>query len=120
MPRSSKCESRDRKPEDVVFVSRYGKPWKSRRTAFLNVVERACIKDFRFHDLRHCDGSWLATSGTTGKGQMELVGHRDPKTSLRYTHLSMEYKRQAVQRLPRFVAEISPPKLPPWRKRRKW
>ena len=32
---------------------------------------------------------------------MELMGHKDPKMTLRYTHLSVEYKRQAVQKLPR-------------------
>ena len=64
---------RDRAPHDIVFVSRYGKPWKNWRTAFENACERAGITDFRFHDLRHCYGSWLAMSGTTGKAAMELM-----------------------------------------------
>jgi len=33
---------------------------------------------------------------------MELLGHRDPKMTIRYTHLSMDYKRQAVLKLPKF------------------
>ena len=33
---------------------------------------------------------------------MELMGHRDPKMTARYTHLSVEYKRQAVASLPQF------------------
>ena len=77
----------------------------------MNACERTGILDFRFHDLRHCFGSWLEMTGTTGKTQMELMGHKDPKMTMRYTHLSMDYKRQAVAKLPRFGAEsprISP------------
>jgi len=102
---------RDRGPEDLVFVNRYSKPWKSWRTAFVNACKRAGIIDFHFHDLRHCFGSWLEMSGTTGKTQMELMGHKDPKMTLRYTHLTMEHKRDAVEKLPRFGTEspqISP------------
>jgi len=40
----------------LVFLSRYGKPWKSWRTAFENARERAGITDFKFHDLRHNAG----------------------------------------------------------------
>ena len=93
---------RDHGPEDLVFVNRYGKPWKSWRTAFDNAVERAGLKDFRFHDLRHCYGSWLAMAGVIDKGRMELMGHKAPAMSMRYAHLSMDYKRQAVAKLPRF------------------
>jgi len=60
-------------PEDNVFVNRYNKPWKSWRTAFKNACERAKIKDFHFHDLRHCFGSWLAMHGTDIKARMELM-----------------------------------------------
>jgi integrase len=102
---------RDRDTEDLVFISRYGKPWKDWRTAFCNAVERAGLKDFRFHDLRHCYGSWLAMSGVTSKAQMELMGHKDPKMTMRYTHLSMDYKREFVAKLPKLGVEspqISP------------
>ena len=53
-------DERKPEPEDKVFLNRYNKPWKSWRTAFENACERAKIKDFTFHDLRHCFGSWLA------------------------------------------------------------
>ena len=56
-------------PEDNVFVNRYNKPWKSWRTAFENACEQANIKDFHFHDLRHCFGSWLAMNGTEYQGE---------------------------------------------------
>ena len=104
-------QERDRGPEGLVFVNRYGKPWKSWRTAFENACKRAGITDFHFHDLRHCFGSWLEMTGTTGKTQMELMGHKDPKMTMRYTHLSMDHKRCAVEKLPRFGAKS--PQIPP-------
>ena len=97
---------REVKPDDHLFISRYGQPWKSWGTAFKNTCERAGITNFRFHDLRHCYGSWLGMNSTNPKAMMELMGHRDPKMTMRYTHLSMDYKRQAVQKLPRFTAEV--------------
>jgi len=67
-------EERNPAADAVVFVSRYGTPWKSWRTAFGNAVERAGLKGFHFHDLRHCFGSWLAMNGVNDKGRMELMG----------------------------------------------
>jgi integrase len=40
--------------------------------------EKCRIKDFRFHDLRHCFGSWLAMNNVNNKAHMELMGHKDP------------------------------------------
>jgi integrase len=98
----------DRKPEPDarVFVSRYNKPWKSWRTAFRNACDRAKLKDFRFHDLRHCFGSWLAKNGTDIKARMELMRHKTPAMTMRYSHLSVKYKRQAIDGLPSFKAEM--------------
>jgi hypothetical protein len=45
-------------------------------------------------------------NNVTDKGRMELRGHRDPKMTMRYTHLSSGCKRQAVAELPLFNAEI--------------
>lgn len=101
-------------PSDPVFVSRYGKPWKSWRTAFDNALEKAGISGFRFHDLRHTYGSWLAMQGVIAEGRMDLMGHRTPSMTLRYTHLSMDYKREAVGRLPA-LGETESPQISPSR-----
>jgi integrase len=79
--------TRDSTPGDLVFVRRYNKPWKSWSTAWDNACERAGLKDFRFHDLRHCFGSWLAMNGTAPKAMMELMGHKTPAMTMRYSHL---------------------------------
>jgi integrase len=95
----------ERKPnaDDPVFTHD-GKPWSCWKEAF-GAVDRAGIKNFHFHDLRHCYGSWLAMNNVPDKGRMELMGHKDPKMTMRYTHLSMDYKRAAVNKLPRFKVE---------------
>jgi integrase len=56
--------------------------------ALTATLERAGTPDFRWHDLRHCYGSWLAMSGTTGKAATELMGHKDPKMTLQQTRKS--------------------------------
>ncbi len=98
-------EERKAKPDDAVFLYE-GRPWKAWRKSFNTALKNAGIKDFRWHDLRHCFGSWLALNNVTEKGRMELMGHKDPKMTLRYTHLSEGYKRQAVAGLPQFKQEI--------------
>ena len=40
------------------------------------------------------------------KSQMERMGHRDPKMTARYTHLSPDYNRQAVANLPAFSSPV--------------
>jgi len=37
---------------------------------------------------------------------MELMRHKTPAMTLRYSHLSVEYKRQAIADLPSFSAEM--------------
>ena len=71
----------------MVFVRRYEQPWKSLETAWRNAVKRAGITDFRFHDNRHCFGSWLAQNDVAEKGRMDLMGHKTASMSARYAHL---------------------------------
>ena len=102
-------------PSDRVFLNQKGKPWKSWRTSFEKALNAAGIEDFRFHDLRHCFGSYLGMNNTNPKAMMELMGHRRPEMTMRYTHLSVEYKRQAVGKLPSFgnILESESPQISP-------
>jgi hypothetical protein len=51
------------------------------------------------------------------KAMMELMGHKRPEMTMRYTHLSLDYKRQAVGKLPAFgnveKLETESPQIPP-------
>jgi integrase len=90
-------------PEDVVFLNdRFGTPYKSWRTAFKTALKKAGIQDFHFHDLRHCFGSYLGMANTNVKAMQEMLGHKRIEMTMRYTHLSLDYKRSAVAKLPSF------------------
>jgi integrase len=96
-------ETRQPKPENYVFLNdRDGMPYKSWRTAFKTALRKAGITDFVFHDLRHCFGSYLGMANTNPKAMQELMGHKRIEMTMRYTHLSVDYKRAAVAKLPSF------------------
>jgi integrase len=64
--------------------------------AFRRATARVGITDFRLHDLRHTFASYHAMAGIQGRGLQTLLGHKDPRMTLRYTHLSDTYIRAAV------------------------
>ena len=45
-------------------------------------------------------------NGTDIKARMELMRHKTAAMTLRYSHLSVDYKRQAITDLPSFTAEM--------------
>jgi integrase len=71
---------------------------------FQKLVEETGIKNFRFHDLRHTFASWLAMRGVDLKTVQELLGHKDFRMTLRYSHLSPDHKKQAVELLAKNTA----------------
>ena len=83
---------------DHVFTFQ-GKPLKDVRKSFVQALKTANIEDFRFHDLRHTFASHLVMNGATIKDVQELLGHKDLKMTMRYSHLSQEHKAKAVNLL---------------------
>jgi integrase len=69
------------------------------RTAFAGALDRAGIKNFRFHDLRHTFASHMVMRGASLKDLQELLGHKSMSMLLRYTHLTQEHKKKAVNLL---------------------
>jgi integrase len=88
-----------RRPGEAVFVDRAGRPLRSVRRAWLGVLARAAIADFRWHDLRHHFASRLVMAGVPLNTVRELLGHRSLAMTLRYAHLAEDHLRQAVDRL---------------------
>lgn len=84
---------------DFVFLSSHGTPYRSFRSSFERAVRAAGIKDFTFHDLRHTFASRLVMAGADLPTVKELMGHKKIEMTLRYTHLSSDYKRRAVDLL---------------------
>ena len=65
---------------DRVFPTDPKKAWH-------NALSRAKIVDFRFHDLRHTCCSDLAMAGEGLLTIGRLVGHKNPASTKRHTHL---------------------------------
>ncbi|MFT6389971.1 MAG: integrase [Cellvibrionaceae bacterium] len=73
-----------------------GKRLNNIKKAWANVLNDAGIKNFRFKDLRHTYGSWLAMNGTDLIDIRDLMGHTDIKTTQIYAHLCPSRKKDAV------------------------
>lgn len=57
------------------------------KRAFIRTCERAGIKDFHFHDLRHEATSRLFEKGLNVVEAASVTGHKDTRMLMRYTHL---------------------------------
>ena len=81
--------------------------------AFRRAVKRAKIVDFRFHDLRHSFASHLTMGGANLRAIQTLLGHKDLRMTMRYSHLSPEHLQGAVKALDSvFTAEPQKKKQP--------
>ena len=86
-------------PARFVFGSvkaKYQKP-TSIDSAWRDAVARAGIKDFKFHDLRHCCASYMAQAGTPLNVIAEVLGHRKLDMTRRYAHLTTQTKASAMR-----------------------
>ncbi|MCX5712952.1 MAG: site-specific integrase, partial [Candidatus Omnitrophica bacterium] len=79
-----------------VFCNKDGKPYGNVRKSFFTALTKAGIIDFRFHDLRHTFASQLVMSGVDLNTVRELLGHKSIEMTLRYSHLSPDHKKRAV------------------------
>lgn len=84
---------------EYVFSDKKGRPYKSIRTAFDYALEKAGIENLTLHSLRHTFGTRLGMAGVDVKTIQELMGHRDIKMTMRYSHPTPEHKRKAVELL---------------------
>lgn len=90
-----------------IFCGKNGEPYGSIKKSFSTACEKAGIINFRFHDLRHTFASQLVMSGVDLNTVRELLGHKSIDMTLRYSHLSPDHKKRAVdvlgQRMDTFV-----------------
>jgi len=80
-----------------VFSDQNGHPYGDIKKGFSAALKRAGIEDFRFHDLRHTFGSHLVMQGVDLKTVQQVMGHKDIKMTMRYSHLSPEYVQEAME-----------------------
>lgn len=84
----------DRKSE-YVFTGINGKV-KDFKDSFKAACRNAGLKDLRIHDLRHVFASKMVMGGTSLYITGELLGHRTPNMTKRYSHLVPDTLRKAV------------------------
>lgn len=87
---------RKQKHSPYIFCNKNGQPFTNVRKSFSTALKKTGIKDFRLHDCRHTFASQLAMSGVDLNTIRELLGHKSLDMTLRYSHLSQDHKKRAV------------------------
>jgi integrase len=93
-----------------VFCNKDGKPYANVRKSFFTALKKSGIVNFKFHDLRHTFASHLVMSGIDLNTVKELLGHKSIEMTLRYSHLSPDHKKRAVDILGRQMDAIWTPR----------
>jgi integrase len=105
----------DRAPGELsalLFPQKTGTVRREIGETFENVVERLGLNEGRedrrdratFHSLRHTFASWLVQSGEDLYVVGQLLGHRTPSMTARYSHLAPENTRAAMRRFEAILA----------------
>lgn len=99
--------AKKRLPEHVESVFVYnGKPvYQTVTAAWTKALQRAGIRNFRWHDLRHTWASWHVQRGTPLQVLKELGGWETLEMVQRYAHLSADH-------LAHWVAPLTAPPEP--------
>lgn len=91
------------KHSEWVFVYQGHPVDRTSTVAWKRALERAGIKDFRWHDLRHTWASWHAQAGTTLHELMELGGWSCMGMVLRYAHLAGEHLKKPASNIEKLL-----------------
>ena len=73
-----------------------GQPLKEIKKGWATIRDKAELKDFTIHDLRHTYASHLVSSGLSLSIVGKLLGHTQASTTQRYAHLADEPLREAT------------------------
>ena len=84
-----------------------GEPLKEIKGFWAGVCKEAKIEDCRIHDLRHTYASILASAGHSLPVIGALLGHTQPNTTARYSHLFDDPLREATEQVGSVVTDLS-------------
>ena len=80
----------------VFFNPKTKKPPVSIFYAWDSIRKKVGLEEVRLHDLRHSYASFLVNAGRSLYEVQKLLGHHDPKVTMRYAHLSPQAMLEAV------------------------
>jgi integrase len=83
---------------DPRFLSVYAK----------RVLKRIGAPDASFHTLRHTAASWMVQQGVDLYAVGQILGHKTPRMTQRYAHLSPDYMAGAVGKLDGIMGGMLP------------
>lgn len=95
------AKNHKRNPEEFVFPSKdpsKRSPYSMIRKSFHRILQKLKFEDVVFHTLRHTAASHLAMNGATQGELMEILGHRSPMMSKRYTHFNKEHLLKLIKK----------------------
>lgn len=72
------------------------------------VFKRLGILDASFHTLRHTAASWMVQQGVDLYAVGQILGHKTPRMTQRYAHLSPDYMAGAVGKLDGIMVGMLP------------
>lgn len=78
------------------------------KRAWATALKNAKITGFRFHDLRHTFASHVQMGLGDLRATQTLLGHADPRMTMRYAHLSDARLKEAVRTLSHLHAGATP------------
>lgn len=88
----------------VFFNAKTMKPPVSIFYAWDSIRKKVGLAEVRLHDLRHSYASFLVNAGRSLYEVQKLLGHHDPKVTMRYAHLSPQAMLEAVNAVGDVVA----------------
>jgi len=84
-------------PKMRVYKNRF--PCKYSRSWISQKFNEAKKTDIHFHDLRHGAASEMINAGVSLKTVGDVLGHKDYKSTQRYSHLTLDTLTEAVQKI---------------------
>jgi integrase len=89
----------------IFFNPKSLKPVSSFFAAWNSIRKKAGIPELRVHDLRHSFASFLVISGHSLYEVQKLLGHYDPKVTMRYAHLSQQALTEVTNSVAKFLTQ---------------
>ena len=94
-----------------VFPGVAGRPIREVKRLWSSICRQADITDARLHDLRHTYASILVSSGLSLPIIGRMLGHTQPATTARYSHLADDPLRAAAEIAGKAIADARDPKV---------